>query len=124
MRISDWSSEVCSSDLRHLLLRPDRALPFVHAARGDSLRPRIGDLVGYCRDVERGNIKADGLGQRHKTDTGCNGNITAAPEMRSDTKWLADAIYATLAPRRRFSWIAALLDCDFALRGAKNLLLR
>src|SRR3546814_7586541 len=79
MRISDWSSDVCSSDLRHraVLLRerdvidlepvdplgPDD-LDFLHlkASTGDGLRPF---LVDFRRDAGRVRAHRD---QRRETD--------------------------------------------------------
>src|SRR3546814_12439443 len=59
MRISDWSSDVCSSDLEHLALQPDcarLARPF--AARPDSAQwHRIETLAHWLREVTAANAR-------------------------------------------------------------------
>src|SRR3546814_1536012 len=61
MRISDWSSDVCSSDLRHrrtagrgdeAALAPHRRL--LVSARGDSDRRVLADGGGACRYLDSG----------------------------------------------------------------------
>src|SRR3546814_16097198 len=48
MRISDWSSDVCSSDLGDLLVRAGFALP---VADTETLTVRYRDLFGLLRDL-------------------------------------------------------------------------
>src|SRR3546814_4537991 len=61
MRIMDWSSDVCSSDLRALLDRAVRALPAVGAGAG-------GDAG---RDVCPGRFDAQGQGDHRRAVRPC-----------------------------------------------------
>src|SRR3546814_5423234 len=45
MRISDWSADVCSSDLRQLCAHPDQYLPAASAPCG-TIRPRNPQCLG------------------------------------------------------------------------------
>src|SRR3546814_1678020 len=67
MRISDWSSDVCSSDLR----RP--AALFGQAAQRDDEPPRRGERYSLCRDRD-----AAGSGKR----SGGAGAVCARSEER------------------------------------------
>src|SRR3546814_14343882 len=58
MRISDWSSDVCSSDLRvhrdHLLRRLDRTLALLDRSL-DLGRDGVGELGAVTQDDQRGD---------------------------------------------------------------------
>src|SRR3546814_1550668 len=45
MRISDWSSDVCSSDLNHLLRAADDPRPMLHLFQGGQGLIQAGDRV-------------------------------------------------------------------------------
>src|SRR3546814_1939345 len=56
MRISDWSSDVCSSDLNCARVEPDSAANMVQV--GDSLMGRVVDAMGMPLD-RKGPIMAN-----------------------------------------------------------------
>src|SRR3546814_7802022 len=55
MRISDWSSDVCSSDLRQFVQRP-----FMQFAKGLlQCSTQLGDLILDCHRRERNDLARD-----------------------------------------------------------------
>src|SRR3546814_5329567 len=90
MRISDWSSDVCSSDLRARFVAPDQAAePMIEAGRGRDIdfgpaaRPgdrQRGVLAGHVGDFSKDAGQAQGQSliiQGASTGAGCCG--AAAP---------------------------------------------
>src|SRR3546814_1743526 len=56
MRISDWSSDVCSSDLARLVIEPDQ-----HLAHGGRMFRRL-EHHGVARDQRRKNVSVRQMG--------------------------------------------------------------
>src|SRR3546814_9885624 len=60
MRISDWSSDVCSSDLERLGARPAQAAPLVHLEIAAALVVAAVEVLGR-RDAALGRRCAKGI---------------------------------------------------------------
>src|SRR3546814_9749845 len=60
MRISDWSSDVCSSDLERLGARPAQAAPLVHLEIAAALVVAAVEVLGL-RDAALGRRCAKGI---------------------------------------------------------------
>src|SRR3546814_7285180 len=56
MRISDWSSDVCSSDLGSDAGEGHRALPTVHAHVGDRRQILPGGVGNPCADIDLARV--------------------------------------------------------------------
>src|SRR3546814_10630639 len=69
MRISDWSSDVCSSDLRPPLMPADHDPPFEQQMFAHAVAPhqpeRLGVGVGLRTDSD--HVSDDRVGQREQT---------------------------------------------------------
>src|SRR3546814_1562572 len=85
MRISDWSSDVCSSDLTGLKLRADRMR---HAASPD----RNGYLRAAPSERSKGNDMAD-----HVRITKSDGILQLVLDRADKKNALTDAMYGALA---------------------------
>src|SRR3546814_20090936 len=67
MRISDWSSDVCSSDLRHLAENRPLVIAALGNARNHALGIENAGLVGNVAALDAGGLFDEGgagLGQR------------------------------------------------------------
>src|SRR3546814_16905756 len=70
MRISDWSSDVCSSDLHDLELAPDHAVERARVALDvDALDEDLGTLLDIVDDID-GEVVAVALHARPDVDEG------------------------------------------------------
>src|SRR3546814_6162386 len=78
MRISDWSSDVCSSDLR---VGHDLQLAFGQLGRQRGLQRQLADLLG----------QVDGMAVRHRAE-----RLAAAAELRRADTAVAGAAAALL----------------------------
>src|SRR3546814_970448 len=71
MRISDWSSDVCSSDLRHRRVAADSVTDAIYlAVTGPAASPDLGGL----RSGQRRSEALVGLGQRRHDAQRCGGD--------------------------------------------------
>src|SRR3546814_1043159 len=100
MRISDWSSDVCSSDLHHRFEKPGgmREMPFGRARighrlhRGIGIRQRFGKFQARVANVSVMSAKVFGFGD----ETARGGSIHATP-----LYWLTDVPQPRAAVRHR-----------------------
>src|SRR3546814_11730401 len=68
MLISDWSSDVCSSDLQQVDVLQHFRRPFQHLLEGGVTRLDLGSVAARRRRERRGGVPA--AGQLHKAATG------------------------------------------------------
>src|SRR3546814_9424699 len=93
MRISDWSSDVCSSDLK--FLPPDEGLGGRAFARTDLFLEVIGKAAGELEDRLGGGVVADQLGRAFPADFDTREQIGLRPRhaiqaLRLETAMLAE----------------------------------
>src|SRR3546814_14562002 len=110
MRISDWSSDVCSSDLVQARVRGQRGLELLERARilqlrgdrgaGAAAAVGVGDHVRVAPDLRIHRV----AGMEHAGDR---------PDLAAQTDLLADIEPAELSP-------PAGADHDFALAGGRT----
>src|SRR3546814_4804870 len=84
MRISDWSSDVCSSDLAGAAPGLGRANPWLSA-------PAVGADLGDCR--------ACGIQRRHAVDCADRGRLSRARDRRSEERRVGKECVSTCRSR-------------------------
>src|SRR3546814_15417525 len=121
MRISDWSSDVCSSDLARLFGGADRRLPCEQCRRGGADGD---DQHRYQRRPRRGH--ADLLRQRQARRGRPLGRTETDPRRRAQVNLKSDPRYAetenevTTLPALRFALLSSLGAPPPAARAARK----
>src|SRR3546814_5144349 len=90
MRISDWSSDVCSSDLRHVVMESDRIDAGIDAAAGQERRQgrREAQAARAFGEVER--LDAKPVARQH--------HAAAVPLQDREGEHAVEPLDAALAP--------------------------